>query len=154
MTYKGFLKILLALGVMTGLREVAGANEQQQDDQSRVTATMRAMYAAATRDDMAGFHEVAAPGFYAFDAGKKFTGDELMQLIKTLHASGKTFVWTVNEPDVHVTGDIAWITYTNRGSIDDGSGRKEMTWLESAILRKQADKWRIEFFHSTRAASE
>jgi hypothetical protein len=32
----------------------------------------------------------------------------------------------------------------------DGSGTKNVTWLESAFLRKENNSWRIEFFHSTR----
>jgi hypothetical protein len=46
---------------------------------------------------------------------------------------------------------IAWITYVNRGSAEDKSGKKDLTWLESAVLRKDAGNWRIHFFHSTRA---
>jgi hypothetical protein len=32
----------------------------------------------------------------------------------------------------------------------DASGTKELSWLESAVLEKQAGTWRIRFFHSTR----
>ena len=45
---------------------------------------------------------------------------------------------------------MAWITYVNRGSIKDASGTKAVSWLESAVLRKENDSWRIQFFHSTR----
>jgi ketosteroid isomerase-like protein len=74
-----------------------------------------------------------------------------MDLIKSAHAAGKVYVWTVNEPEVHVSGDMAWITYVNRGSIKDASGTKDVTWLESAVLQKEKGAWRIHFFHSTRA---
>jgi ketosteroid isomerase-like protein len=109
------------------------------------------MYAAATNDDLAQFNTVAAADFYAFDGGKRFSGDSLMELIKNLHAAGNIYVWTVTEPEVHVAGDIAWITYVNRGSVQDKSGKKDLAWLESAVLKKDAGTWRIHFFHSTRA---
>jgi ketosteroid isomerase-like protein len=111
---------------------------------------MKSMYVAATNDDLAQFHTVAAPDFYAFDGGKRFSGDALMELIKTAHAAGKMYVWRVTEPEVHIEGDMAWITYTNHGSIRDASGTKPMRWLESAVLGKQNGGWRIRFFHSTR----
>jgi ketosteroid isomerase-like protein len=120
-------------------------------DQIQVTEAIRSMFAAATADDLAKFRTVAAPDFYAFDAGGRFTGDALMDLIKTAHAAGKVYVWTVNEPEVHIYGDIAWITYVNHGSIKDASGTKNVTWLESAVLQKEKSMWRIHFFHSTRA---
>ncbi len=120
-------------------------------DKVQVTDAVSSMFAAATADDLAKFRSIAAPDFYAFDGGKRFTGDALMELIKTLHASGKVYVWNVTEPEVHIYRDIAWITYVNQGSIQDASGIKSMTWLESAVLRKENGLWHVLFLHSTRA---
>jgi hypothetical protein len=124
-------------------------------DQAQVTETLRTMYAALTTDDLAKFHSVAASDFYAFDGGKRFNGDALIDLIKTAHATGKVYVWTVAEPEVQVICNTAWITYTNRGSMQDMSKKedappkRDLTWLESAVLERQAGVWRIRFFHST-----
>ena len=120
-------------------------------DQLQVTEAIRSFFAAAAADDLAKLRTVIAPDFYAFEAGGRVTGDALMEMLKTAHAAGKVYVWTVNEPEVHISGDFAWITYVNRGSIKDASGTKEVTWLESAVLRKEKGDWRIQFFHSTRA---
>jgi ketosteroid isomerase-like protein len=119
-------------------------------DQVQVTEAVRSFFAAAATDDLAKFRAVTTPDFYAFDAGGRLTSDALMDLIKAAHAAGKVYVWTVNEPEVHISADIAWITYVNRGSIKDASGTKEVSWLESAVLQKEKDVWRIHFFHSTR----
>lgn len=124
-----------------------GAESNEEKD---VTETVRMMFAAFAADDFAKFHEVAAPDFYAFDGGERYEGDELIELLKKLHAGGKTFVWTITEPAVQVQGDVAWITYVNDGSIQDSSGTKKMAWLESAVLRKKDGKWRVQFLHSTR----
>ena len=35
-------------------------------------------------------------------------------------------------------------------SVQDAAGKKDVSWLESAVLRKGAGAWRIQFFHSTR----
>ena len=56
------------------------------------------MYVALTKDDTTQFRAVTTSDFHSYDGGKKFAGDELMTLIKGLHATGKTFVWTVPEP--------------------------------------------------------
>jgi ketosteroid isomerase-like protein len=121
------------------------------EDDAAVIDAIKTMYVAATNDDLAKFYTVAAPDFYSFDGGKRFSGDQLMALIKEVHAAGKVYVWTVNEPEVHVDGNTAWITYVNRGSVTDSSGKIDVTWLESAVLRKHDNKWMIHFFHSTRA---
>jgi len=106
--------------------------------------------AAATADDLDKLHAVITPDFYAFEAGGRISGGALMEMLKAAHAAGKVYVWTVNEPEVHISGGIAWITYINRGSIKEASGTKDVTWLESAVLQKEKGIWRIEFFHSTR----
>jgi ketosteroid isomerase-like protein len=120
-------------------------------DQVQVTEAIRSFFAAATADDLDKLHAVTTPDFYAFDAGGRFTRDALMDMIKAAHAAGKVYLWTVNESEVHLSGDMAWITYVNRGSIKDASGTKDVTWLESAVLQKEKGAWRIHFFHSTRA---
>jgi ketosteroid isomerase-like protein len=128
-----------------------GQSGPSDADQVQVTEAIRSFFAAATADDLDKLHAVTAPDFYAFDAGGRFTRDALMDMIKAAHAAGKVYVWTVNEPEVHISGDIAWITYVNHGSIKDASGTKDVTWLESAVLQKEKGTWRIHFFHSTRA---
>jgi hypothetical protein len=119
-------------------------------DRDQVVEAMRTMYAAATTDDLARFHTVAASDFYAFDGGKRYEGDALMNMVKSFHDQGYVFVWTVSDPQVEADCHLAWITYTNRGSIQDTSGTHPTTWLESAALEKKAGAWRIRFFHSTR----
>lgn len=123
-------------------------------DKAQVTETVRSMFAALAANDADRFRAVITADFYAFDVGKRFSGNALLELIKTAQAAGKVYVWTVNEPDVHISGDIAWIAYVNRGSIKDASGTENVTWLESAVLQKDKAAWRIRFLHSTRAAKE
>src|SRR5260370_27373990 len=59
-------------------------------------------------------------------------------------------MWNVTEPDVHISGNTAWIAYVNQGSITDASGTVSQKWLESAFLQKQGGIWKIVFMHSTR----
>jgi ketosteroid isomerase-like protein len=120
------------------------------NDQAQVTETVRSMFAALAAEDIPKLRALIAPDFYAFEAGGRITGDALIELLKKAHAAGKVYVWTVNEPEVHIDASMAWMTYTNRGSIKDGSETKNVSWLESAVLRKEKDNWRIQFFHSTR----
>jgi hypothetical protein len=127
-----------------------GGAVSSDTEKGKVITTMESMFAAATNDDLDKWHVIAAPDFYAFDNGKRFEGDALMELIKTLHAQRRTYRWKVTEPEVHINRDMAWITYVNQGSMQDATGSKDMTWLESSILQKKNGGWRIQFFHSTR----
>ena len=123
-------------------------------DEDAVAQALRLMYVALTKEDTDQLRAVTTSDFYAFDGGVRYTGDELMALIKGLHSAGKTFVWTVPELTVRVQGAVAWITYLNRGNVQDAAGKKDVSWLESAVLLKEAGTWRIQFFHSTRVPAK
>jgi hypothetical protein len=143
----------LAMACAGGNAAAAGQDAQcAPQDTNAVVETMREMYAALAADDEARLTKIFAPGFYAFDGGKRFDAPGLIGLIKDRHQAGYKYAWTVTEPDVRAHCDWAWIAYVNRGSIaEPSSDTKPVTWLESAVLRHEAGRWRIVFFHSTRA---
>jgi hypothetical protein len=103
--------------------------------------------------DCAGQTAITTPDFYAYDGGKRFTAQTLMELIKKLHAAGKHYEWNVMDPEVHIACNLAWVTYVNQGSIEDAAGHQDMTWLESVRLEYANGQWRARFFHSTRVPS-
>lgn len=124
-------------------------------ENAAVVRTVKNMYAAATKDDYTLFNKAISPDFYAFDGGRQYPGDAILDYVRQLQQQGYVFVWTVTGPQVHIAchskPEVAWITYTNRGSIKDPSGVTiPMQWLESAVLQKEDNQWRIRFFHSTR----
>jgi ketosteroid isomerase-like protein len=144
--------LLLTLTMIAAGLPISSFASESASGNAQVVETMRAFYVAVTNDDLAGFRKVVSPDFYVFDIGNRFSADELMAFIKKLHDSGKVFVWQVTEPEVHIDANTAWVTYTNRGSMQDASGKKDLSWLESAVLRKHDGVWRIQFLHATRSA--
>ena len=112
--------------------------------------TMRDMYAALQADDLTAVRAVTTSDFFAYDVGERFDGDALLLLIKDLHAKGTVFEWTVNDPKVEVACDMALVTYVNTGSATQAGVKRQLSWLESATLRHDGQRWRIRFFHSTR----
>jgi len=128
----------------------AASAAEQAKDQAAILDIMHTFFAAAGSDDLAKFHSIVTTNFYAFDGGKRFDGDALMDLIKAAHAAGKVYVWSITEPEIHVECNTAWIAYVDHGSIQDASGKKDLTWLESGIFERQNGSWRIRFLHSTR----
>jgi Domain of unknown function (DUF4440) len=147
---RGIILFVIAFALIGLSYLFQGGAVSSDTEKGKVITTMESMFAAATNDDLDKWHAIAAPDFYAFDSGRRFEGDALMELIKTLHGQGRTYRWKVTEPEVHINRDMAWITYVNQGSMQDATGSKDMTWLESAVLQKKNSGWRIQFLHSTR----
>lgn len=148
----GFTLATVAVALICSAN-VSRAGAQQKPlthDERQIIDTVSAIFIAARTDDVAKFDSVIASDFYMFDGGARFKGEAIMDLIKAQHAAGKRFDWNVTEPDVHITGNTAWIAYVNKGSITDASGTMNQKWLESAFLQKRAGIWKIVFMHSTR----
>ena len=136
---------------------VYAARAQQKvltNDQRQIVDTVNTVLTALRTDDAAKLNSVIAPDFYIFDGGTRFNGEALMALIKAQHVAGKHYEWNVTEPDVHISGNTAWIAYVNDGSISNASGRVKQHWFESAFLQKQAGVWKVLFIHSTRVPTQ
>jgi ketosteroid isomerase-like protein len=123
-------------------------------DQRQIVDTMSTIFTAARTDDVAKFASVIASDFYIFDGGARFNGEAVMAFIKAQHAAGKRYEWNVTEPDVHVSGNTAWIAYTNKGSITHSSRTMNQKSLESAFPQKEAGIWKIVFMHNTRVPTQ
>ena len=140
-----FLFLFSVLRLVAGQPQMAPTPEETQ-----IVGTISTLFVALREENVAKFDSVVSSDFYSFDGGSRFKRETLMALIKSLHAAGKRYEWNVTEPDVHINGDTAWITYINKGCITDGSATKNQQWLESAFLQKEGKIWKIVFVHSTR----
>jgi ketosteroid isomerase-like protein len=142
----------IGLVLMTSVY-VSAARAQQKvltNDEIQIVDTVNSMFTVLQTDDASKLNSILAPDFYMFDGGHRFNGEAIMAQIRALQETGKRFEWCVTDPDVHISGNTAWIAYVNEGSITDASGRVSQQWLESAFLEKQAGIWKIRFLHSTR----
>ena len=135
--------ILAVMTILVGNMS-AGTDEQQ------IVSKLSTMFAALSTEDATKFHSVISADFYLFEGGARYDGDTITGLIKAMHAAGKRYKWNLTEPDVHISGNTAWIAYVNKGSVTDASGTAKQNWLESAFLEKRVGSWKVVFLHSTR----
>jgi ketosteroid isomerase-like protein len=125
-------------------------NDQSQNEHSQILETVKTIFTAIQTDDAAKLNSVISPEFYIFDGGKRFNAEQVMAIFKAQHVAGKRYEWNVTEPDIHISGNSAWIAYVNDGGISDASGTVHQQWLESGFLEKQGGTWKIAFMQSTR----
>ena len=143
--------VAFALIFSTNLSTARAQQKRLAADERQVVDTVTTIFTAARTDDVAKFDSVIATDFYIFDGGVRFNGEAIMAFIKAQHVAGKRYEWNITEPDVHISGNTAWIAYVNTGSVTDASGTVNQKWLESAFLQKHASTWKVVFMHSTRA---
>lgn len=121
-------------------------------DEQDIIQTIEQMYAAVGLDDRARLDDILCRDFHAFENGVHMTGRELLDLMSEHHAAGKRYCWSVTEAQVEVQGNIGVIIYVNQGSIAEAPGANSipLSWVETALLRRDHSGWRVAFLHSTR----
>ena len=122
-------------------------------DVENIDAVVRGFYDALSRDDLNGFARVTTSNFYSFDGGQRYAGNALAELVRDTHARGVQLNWTIGPIDTHSGCDMAWAAWENVGSVGTIAELKPVRWLESAVLVKRDGRWKIDFFHSARAAT-
>jgi ketosteroid isomerase-like protein len=144
---------LATIGLVLVFSFISTGRAQQKvltNEQTQIVETVNTIFTAIQTDDADRLNSVISPDFYIFDGGKRFNATEVMAIFRAQHLAGKRYEWNVTEPDVHISGNTAWIAYVNDGSISDASGTVHQQWLESGFFEKQAGTWKVLFMQSTR----
>ena len=115
-----------------------------------VEAAVRGWFSAFAREDYAAGYGLQAPGFYAYDGGKRYDGTALGELLRGAKASGRRVEWNLHDMDVHVACNEAWAAWVNTGAAGKAGAMQPVAWLESMVLRYADGRWRVEFLHSDR----
>jgi hypothetical protein len=146
------LCLLIAVLLSCGASTASAACRPRPGDTDAVVKTMQDFFDAAAQGDPDKFHHLVLGGFYAYNGGERWEGDSLMRALIEWHRQGMKLAWSINDPEVHVDCDMAWITYLNRGQMQKpGDAAPTPTnWLESVALQRQGNGWKLAFLHSTR----
>lgn len=114
-----------------------------------VRQAVQSFYDALRTDDAAAFQRATTPDFFAYEIGKRYTGQELRDIIAKDHADGQIINWNLGPMTMHVDCTVATAAWENNGSSGRQGKLKPRAWLESAVLRRQGDRWVMTFLHST-----
>lgn len=121
---------------------------------AEIERTAHAFFDALREEDKAALQRLTTPSFYAFDAGRRFAGTELIDVVRDAHAKGVELNWSIGPLDTKLGCDVAWTAWENVGSVGVPPDVRPVRWLESAVLVREDGRWKIDFFHSQRAAEQ
>ena len=119
-----------------------------------IERTVDAFFDALRKEDKVAFQRLTTTTFYSFDGGERFHGTELVDLVRDAHTRGVQLNWSIGPLDTKLRCDVAWSAWENVGSAGIPPNVRSVRWLESAVLVRQNGSWKIDFFHSQRAAEK
>lgn len=92
----------------------------------------------------------ATADFTLLEEGEVWNMDTLLSKIEPLRQQNVKRVNSFEYLNAEENGKLGWISYFNTAKFTQGERSQEVRWLESAVLVKEGNRWRIKMLHSTR----
>ena len=143
------MMLVAALATLSATPAGAKACRFSKTDAAGAEASVRALFAALAKDDRAAYQRAVTTDFWTFDAGQRMTANELFDLVEGAHRKGRVINWSIGPVAVRGDCNMAWAAWQNDGAAGTAGAMAPRRWLESAVVRRSAGVWRVEFLHST-----
>lgn len=108
------------------------------------------LFAALEEEDQQAWERLTVRDFVAFEGGQRYGRTGVFDLVRSAHAAGRHFQWSVADPRLETACTVATLIYVNHGAITEGASRSDISWLETATLRYGGGGWRVVFMESMR----
>lgn len=140
---KGLLIILFSIASLT-LKAQSFTSQQQQ-----VNSTIAKFFDGIAELDFDKMKGSATNDIIILENGAIWTMDSLTSRLEPLkkmsykRTNNLTFIKT------EIKGNTAWVYYNNIADIIINEKPRNANWLESAVLVKEGEDWKVKLLHST-----
>jgi ketosteroid isomerase-like protein len=143
-------RILLIITVSLISGSVAKSQEKLSDEQKVVQQTVIKMFDALSNRDSVAIKNYCAADVQLFEYGMTWNLDTLISKAVTLNQSPDfKRVNTIDFISTTVEKGVAWTTYNNQAEITQNGKHRSIKWIETVILVRESDEWKIKVLHST-----
>lgn len=114
---------------------------------------VKELFAAMSKHDGKAMHEQATEDFQLLEHGEDWS---MQMLVDAVQPKGEPYERKnfFKQIRARQEGNVAWISYWNKAEIRRASGLRTVVWLESAVIVKVGDRWKVQLLHSTRVDSD
>lgn len=110
---------------------------------------VKELFAAMSAHDGQAMHETATDDFQLLEHGEDWT---MQDLVEAVQPKGKPYERKnfFSQIRARQQGNVAWLSYWNKAEISGEGNVRTVVWLESAVVIKADNHWKIQLLHSTR----
>ena len=109
------------------------------------------LFSAISEVNYAKMKDTVTNDFQLLEAGEDWDINQLIKVIQPSEYSRRNYFGVIR---VETRGNFSWVSYWNKATFTKGELVKDVVWLESAVLVKQNEKWKIQMLHSTKINPE
>lgn len=126
------------------------AQRPETSKEQIVQQTIVKLFDALSNRDSAGLSAYSTADVTFYEYGRVWTRDTLILKAITLNQSAD-FKRTNNFEFIHTTVDktMAWVTYRLQSVIFKDGKQATAQWLETVVVVKERNRWKVKHLHST-----
>lgn len=142
-------KVFLFLFVMT-VASLAEAQQKANVDQHAVEQTVINLFDALSNRDSILLKTNCTPDILLFENGQVWNLDTMMRIVISLKKMDDyKRINKIEFIHTEIHNDVAWVTYHNQADITVNGKHRVVKWVETVVLIKEKNKWKIKILHST-----
>jgi hypothetical protein len=143
------MKRLLILPFILGSLMVGRAQDLTGADSTSIRQAIVGLFDGIAEIDSAKLAANTTSDFLLLEDGLLWNNDSLFKVLKPL--LNESFKRTNEFRFVRgeSKGGISWIAYYNTAHIIFNGQKRDVNWLESAVLVREGDRWKVKMLHST-----
>lgn len=110
---------------------------------------VKELFAAISNHDGNAMRETATEDFQLLEHGEDWT---MQQLVDAVQPKGNPYERNnfFRQIQARQIGEMAWVSYWNKAEIVRDNKSRTVVWLESAVMVRKNERWKIQLLHSTR----
>lgn len=114
---------------------------------------VKELFAAMSNHDGKAMQETSTEDFHLLEHGEDWTMQKLVDAVqpKGQPYERKNFFRQIR---ARQKGDMAWVSYWNKAEMRGQSGLRTVVWLESAVMVREGNRWKVQLLHSTRLEAD
>jgi hypothetical protein len=109
------------------------------------------LFAAMSAVDHQKMRMEVTEDFQLLEDGEDWSLNDLIDVVQPSKYSRRNYFNVIRS---EVMGNMAWVSYWNKATFHMDDKQGEVVWLESAVMIKQGELWKIKMLHSTKIKTE
>lgn len=119
-----------------------------QDDPFK---TVQNLFSAISEVNHTKMKNAVTSDFQLLEVGEDWDINDLIKVVKPSEYTRRNYFNVLKERS---RGDIAWVSYWNKATFTKDELVETVVWLESAVLIREGNHWKIQMLHSTKIKPE
>lgn len=126
------------------------SESKQPSEEAKVQQVIHTVFEAFSSGSTITIEQVVTADVKILEHGEVWTLDTVRVHFKKPRPADFKRINTLEFFQTEITDNMAFVSYYNTANVHVNNKDRVVKWLESAVLVKESEKWKVKMLHSTR----